>query len=342
MAFSTILDVAIALVFMYFLLALIASGIQELIAGFFAWRGTYLSKAIDVILDNNSNASFQWVDFADFMKAHFTGNPGQSAIQRLDHVVATTQNGVSTDAQKVLGRVLNIHTHPLMRNAPSNLPSYVPSRNFALALLETLRDGSQAPLLEQAKRTVDALPAGDLKKTLSLFLTDAGSDIDAFRTHLEHWFDDAMDRLSGIYARLSQYVMLILGLLIACVLNIDSIHVTRTLWESPTIRAAAVASATPSGAPALPTKMTMDATWQDVQSLEDTQIPFGWSFGKPASQAPPNFTVSTIPGWIITAVAVGFGAPFWFSLLQNLTNMRNTGPKPKRSDDKTTAKAGDN
>jgi hypothetical protein len=63
--------------------------------------------------------------------------------------------------------------------------TYVPSRNFSLALLETLRDGSKAPLFSQAERTISALPDGDLKTTLSAFLESAGGDLDAFRTQLE-------------------------------------------------------------------------------------------------------------------------------------------------------------
>ncbi len=36
-----------------------------------------------------------------------------------------------------------------------------------------------------------------------------------------------------------------------------------------------------------------------------------------------------LPGLPITAIASLFGAPFWFDLLQRLTQLRGTGPKPK-------------
>jgi hypothetical protein len=366
MPISTILDVAIALVFVYFLLALIASGLQELIAGFFAWRGTYLSKAIDVILDNSPSASFRWVNFGDFWKAHFTSGAGQTALDRLNAEVEKNPSGAMTPAQKVLAKVLDVHTHPLMRSTPSTLPSYVPARNFAMVMLDVLRDGSQSPLIEQVENTISALPDGDLKRTLLLFLTNAGGDIDRFREHVETWFDDAMARLSGIYTRLSQYVLLILGLIIAPVLNVDSIHLTRVLYESPPIRAAAVASATantltpPATAPTPPsataptargTATTPDgdqkggkakapqdeqpnikAAWTQVQDLEKDELPFGWDFSHGFWA---NFKLSTVPGWLITAAAIAFGAPFWFSLLQSLINIRNAGPAPKRADGTT-------
>jgi hypothetical protein len=370
-SFSAILDIIFGLIFTYFLLALVASGIQEIIASVFAWRGTYLSKGIDVILDNSSAARFAWVDLRDRLRAHFTPNPGQTVAEQLEQQIRQKQQGNATADQAVLLRVLNVQTHPLMRNVPTTLPSYVPARNFSLALLETLRDGSKTPLFSQAERTVAALPEGDLKKTLSLFLEDAGGDLDAFRAHLEHWFDDAMDRVSGIYTRLSQYVLLALGLVLAVGLNVDSIRLARTLWDTPALRTELVAIAASNNGthvvPAAPStaaqseplaqsvvrngtagisnfarpsqspppavadvRLPVQDILEPYRELEATHIPFGWNIGNP--NGAPNIGWSTVPGWCITAVAIGLGAPFWFSLLQTVGSMRNAGPKPKRTD----------
>jgi hypothetical protein len=37
-------------------------------------------------------------------------------------------------------------------------------------------------------------------------------------------------------------------------------------------------------------------------------------------------------GWLVTARAGMLGAPFWFDLLQKITNLRGTGPKPASTD----------
>jgi hypothetical protein len=37
-------------------------------------------------------------------------------------------------------------------------------------------------------------------------------------------------------------------------------------------------------------------------------------------------------GWLLTGVAISFGAPFWFDLLGQLINIRSAGPKPPRAD----------
>ncbi|MBE5322046.1 hypothetical protein IM793_23020 [Pedobacter sp. MR2016-19] len=37
----------------------------------------------------------------------------------------------------------------------------------------------------------------------------------------------------------------------------------------------------------------------------------------------------SIAGWLLTAIAISFGAPFWFDLLNKLINIRATGEKPQ-------------
>lgn len=331
MSIGAALNLIIGLVFAYFLLALIASGVQEVIAAAFTWRGTYLSKAIDVIIDNDPDARWGWSSFGEFMRAHFTPWAPPTAADRLK---ARIGNGPVDAQDAALQRVLSVQAHPLVRGSPTDLPSYVPARNFALALMDALRDGSQAPLFTQAEHTVAALPDGDLKRTLTVFLQDAGGDCDKLRAELERWFDDAMDRLSGIYKRFSQYVVLILGLAIAVALNVDSTRMARMLWQEPGVMNAIVADATvwartgvsaPGGACGQAQGATgvIGPVGAAASCFEKENFPIGWGGD--------SFGTWTVPGWIITALAVGLGAPFWFGLLQQLVNLRSAGPVPAKS-----------
>ena len=266
MQLSAMLDLVICLAFMYFLLSLIASYAQEVIAGFLNWRGTYLSKGIDVILDNNPNATFSFYSVRDWLTAHLTPCKGQTVGDRFrDQVVAG-----KAAANPILQQVLDVQNHPLMRNNPAPVPSYVSAKNFSLAMLGVLQNGSQAPLFTQAQATIAALPPGDLKTTLTLFVQTAGDDADKFRTSLENWFDDAMDRVTGLYKRLAQYVMFILGFILAAALNVDTTHVVKVLWESPSERSALVAQASQAAMPgqAKADDANLDAISDRVEFLE--------------------------------------------------------------------------
>jgi hypothetical protein len=406
MSISIVIDVALGLSLIFFTLSLIASALQEIIAGLFTWRGTYLAKGIDVILDNSKTASFSWVNFADFLRAHLTSRPGTSAAEILESKLSgepgkngkngkTSERVPDTPENRTLQRVLQVQAHPLMRAAPTNLPSYVPARNFSLALLEVLRDGSSAPLFTQAERTIAALPQGDLRRTLSVYLQDAGGDLDTFHAHLERWFDDAMDRVGGIYRRLTQYVMLGLGVILAVSFNVDTIYVAQRLTHDQNLRDSVAVAAenaakqteTPAKQTQTPAKQTetpatppgnnatqsgdnatpqasssgagvpSDTLKAQIAQLQSLGLPIGWDLScdggqswlqrhlpciTPASTTNPPPPVPAGPaqnvvlrmlGWLVTAVAVSLGAPFWFDLLQNFVSLRAAGTKPNRADD---------
>jgi hypothetical protein len=42
--------------------------------------------------------------------------------------------------------------------------------------------------------------------------------------------------------------------------------------------------------------------------------------------------ISMMFGWLLTAIAVSLGAPFWFDVLRRVSNIRNSGPVPERGE----------
>jgi hypothetical protein len=103
---SIVLEVAIGVVFVYLLLSLIVSAVTELLSGLLKWRAQNLRVGIRNLLD--SGAAEEWVK--------------------------------------------KIYDHPLIQSlcppskpgATKKGPSYIPSRTFAVALVETLQDGEPA------------------------------------------------------------------------------------------------------------------------------------------------------------------------------------------------------
>src|ERR1700737_3728352 len=96
----------------------------------------------------------------------------------------------------------------------TRLPSYVPSRTFSLALFDALSDKGEGTLFSQIERGVAQMPPGYAKQSLTTFLVAAGGDIDAFRARVETWFDDSMDRLSGVYKRWAQLIHFLFGFMV--------------------------------------------------------------------------------------------------------------------------------
>ena len=276
---STILDVAIGIIFIYLLVSLVISAINELVAAMLKSRATNLSQGIQALLQDPSQA----------------------------------------------GWVARLYQHPLIQSLspPNSKPSYIPSRTFALALLDLV-----APATTDGSRTLADLKAGmvnlpePLQKTLTNLLDEAQHDVERLKTQIEIWFNNGMDRASGWYKRKTQWFQFFLGLTIVIVLNIDSVHIGRALFavNSP-LRASLVESAKSFVAEPGGTNKPMKDV---VDAISTASLPIGWSeFPKP-DQWP-----TVIMGWLITAFAVSMGAPFWFDLLNKVINVRASGKAPE-------------
>ncbi len=61
-------------------------------------------------------------------------------------------------------------------------------------------------------------------------------------------------------------------------------------------------------------------------------IPIGWGDGSVTWKA----ITSHLPGWLLTALALSLGAPFWFDLLNKVVNVRHgiANPGTKKDVDK--------
>lgn len=315
MSLGAVVDVAIGLIFVYLLLGLIGSAAQEAVASLMNWRGKHLQQGLQSLLSHGSFAG----KAADWLYSEVSGHG----------MVTSSGSGRS--------------------------PSYIAANSFGIALIETLRDGSTAPVFTQIENSVALMPPGRLRQALTALLNQAGGDLDKFRSGVERWFDDAMDRVSGAYKRFTQYFMLVFGVLIAFGGNFDTIAMTQALWNDPVMRAQAVEQAKrfvdehPQGLVAAPqaadaasaaasdpvaaTQAKVAALKQQSQSSLDTikqlQLPFGWPQGV---ELCAQLSLSKLLGCLMTALAVALGAPFWFDTLQKFLNLRAAGPKPAKSD----------
>jgi hypothetical protein len=143
--------------------------------------------------------------------------------------------------------------------------------------------------------------------------------------------------------------ILILGIIISISLNIDTIHITTSLWQNKemakTLSALAVSSMERIEKSDSGFEMR-NANGELLYSIKNSQkenltnvvteigtfpIPLGWGPDSFAFLKQPKWgweILSKIVGWAITAVAIFLGAPFWFDLLSKVVNLRGSGTKP--------------
>jgi hypothetical protein len=175
--------------------------------------------------------------------------------------------------------------------------------------------------------TASDLPGGT-KHALLALARQAGGSRDRLRELVEHWFDSAMERVSGWYKRKSQLIVCVLSLLVAVGLNVNSIAIADRLVHDDAVRAAVVAQATSSTSKA---GDSLDKVAGDVTKVKKLGLPIGWSkpHGDPVQADLTGHFWRTAGGWLITFVMLSLGAPFWFDLLGRLAAVRSSGAKPK-------------
>ncbi len=331
---SDILEVALGMAFVYALLSLVVSAARESVETVLKARAKDLERGLGELLgDPNGANALQWL---------------------YDHpVIAGLYQGTREEAEAFAQKVLA---------AGSKLPTYIPSASFSAAILDLAARGKDAVIAATTGDavTLAAIRQGivtnfgenpQLQRALLVALDDAGDSLPKARANVEAWFDNGMDRVSGWYKRRTQYWLLAIGLVTAVALNVDSIRIVDALASNDTLRKAVVATAE-ANAKQPSTPPDFDAARRQVEALA---LPIGWTTYLDdadtarcdAKKDPVGCRASRpwvfqsgglslwwtafwaglgngLMGWLLTALAVSFGAPFWFDVLNKIMVIRST------------------
>jgi hypothetical protein len=239
---STVLEVAIGLLFCFGSMALIASSIYEAIASLLKLRAESLLAGVKALLNDPK----------------FDG----LAMHVYNHALVNPRD----DAQGSKGK------------PPAMKPSYIEPRAFAIALVDSISELPNAG--RDLKQQIEALPNDQLKKMLLGIYGRVGGDVGRLQTAIAAWFDAGMDRVSGGYKRQAQLFTFVIALALAALVNVDTFHLFRTLWTHPAVAAKVAATASAAADAAQDGFQNLDALpvgWTK-ESLAGFSwvVPFGW------------------------------------------------------------------
>lgn len=339
---SPLLGTAVGLVLLFATTALLCSGVTETLSNFLELRAKYLLTGLRAMLDGPETEARGAKDgaalhrevkhaattrtAADAVRDWTPGDPDE-LVPSL--TVALFDSPLLTSLQS---RRIGLRKKGRLRN-----PQYLSSSTFARALIDLLvppaPDGGPPIALstDTIRAAVEKLPCLPLRRQLLSFLATAGHDLGAFERALEQWYDDQMAKMTGWYKRWSRVVLGIVGLLIAALANIDTLHVAESLYVDAPLQQAVVATASAGTLCLGETDVTRRNACanQELSNLQAGGTPVG---GWPDA-APRDLTgwAFKILGWGITAFAVSFGAPFWFEALSKLGSLRSAGKRPDDS-----------
>lgn len=330
-----VLNVVIGLVFIYLLYSLLATIVQEFISTWMGLRAGMLRKGIRRMLEDHDE------EMAGNLTDAFYHHPLIKYLAEKNKKCFPSYLSARNFSKVLLDLLQGKHT--------------TPGEDMRKIIQKALDAGDiQWGTAKIGEETLQYLR--------SLWV-DARGDIEKFRISLEQWFDDTMERTTGWYKKRVQYILFFIGLVIAILFNVETISIVQKLSKNPKLAEQLVLQAekytenqvaagnilqnarndsliSPKKNLAAEDSLMLmirrsDQLLDSARMLVSTDIKdvsyllgLGWAGKRHDNQykisVSDNFRWFSVLGWLITALAISLGAPFWFDLLNRLMKLRNS------------------
>ncbi len=360
------LEIIVGMVFIYLLVSLLATILQELWASLTSLRGKMLLKAIAKLLEVENESEVTGAT-KEKVFANFRKKIEDSKVYRKysDKYLGLKQLPSYLSAEQVTSVIQELLEKETM--IPTEVPPATGERSLTFAPQSItmpqpalLSNMQQDDLRKQLNIIFQSSPAMPLPGERSLLGTEeAPIQQDLLikaKSAFEKQYNEIMDRATDWYKRGIQWSLITIGLLIAISFDADTFKIWTNLTRYPDDRQKLL-------------QLAQDFTTEDrlaaytyrldsnrINATEDTEraaevrrlvddyivkeiktvpapLGLGW-------QAVPEGTIpwlTKIAGWIVTALAISLGAPFWFDLLKKLIQVRSAGTRPQTQTEKEEA-----
>jgi hypothetical protein len=260
------LDVFIGLVFIFLLYSLLATILQEMIATRLAFRAKVLEKAIIRMLEDSQTDNhmpfgdridgflhivglkniLKNAPVAPWFYAHplikylgednYYSKPAYLHAENFSKVLLDLLKDFNVPESEALQSIHNSIMAGTIHKLPINISNVKseklnPAIKILIARNTTLAGPGQKGIVADANTLSNEIVP--LSPNTAFFIKslwqDSGADLNAFRTKLEDWFNDTMDRATGWYKKYTRVVLLIIGLIVAFVFNVDTIAIRNIL-----------------------------------------------------------------------------------------------------------------
>ncbi len=293
MSIPQVLEVAIGLILVYYLLGSIVSLITQWINESLESRGVALERyLVKIVGDKN---------LGDLLNL-----PQMKSLRPIRYKNFLSVFGSATEPKKI-----------------ERIPvSTLVDAYFDIAGLT----GNKEMNLLQLAELVDKLPDSDGKQAFIQWINQGVTTIEDLRKHTTDYFCGLLDQAAATFKANARSFVIILSIIVTVLFGTDSIQLAKTLWTNAELRAIAVAKAD-----VVVTQEGPNASIDDlVKELGGLTIKIGWwQSERPAANATTMdwilFAVLKVAGLGMTAIAVSQGSSFWYDLLKKITSPAKSG-----------------
>jgi hypothetical protein len=300
MSVSQVLEVAIGLIVIYYILGSVVSFTTRLINEFFESRGKALEQYLIRLVGDKKIGDLKNL-------------PQMQALRPIRYKGFLSVFGSVTEP-KMIEKI------PVATLVDSF---------FDIAGLTAKKELS---LLELAE-LVDKLPDSDGKQAFISWINQGVTNLADLRARTTAYFTGILEQAAATFRARARSFVIILSIGITILFGTDTIQLAKDLWTNAELRAIAVAQADIVVAQGGTTadlsdiikdlaKFSIKVGWWQTQQFPQSSDVFDWS----------SFILLKILGLGITAAAVSQGSSFWYDLLKKLSSPATSSSSSKSSD----------
>lgn len=298
MSFPQILEVAIGLIFVYYVMGSIVSTVSQMIMESLETRGLALEKYLKTIVGEKNLGDL-------------TNMPQIKSLRPIRYANWWNVFGAGTIEKRV-----------------EKIPvSTLVDAFFDLSGLTGKYQTSGDELLA----TINQLPDSEGKKAMLTWMQKGVTNINDLRSRANDYFTGILNQAAATFKANARSLVIILSIVVTLLFGTDSIALAKNLWADSTLRAVAAAQANAAAQQGQITDLTallnqlgilsIKIGWWQNQDLPLQTTTVGWA----------EFVLLKFAGLAITAIAVSQGSSFWYDLLKKLAG-QSSPPSSSGSD----------
>lgn len=287
MSVSQALEVAIGLIFVYYVLGSIISYVTQMVLEAAETRGAALEIHLKQI------AGSKTVDLVNL--------PQLKSLQPIRYKNWLSVFGAHTEAKKL---------------------EKVPVTTLVDAFFDlTGLTGRPQINPDELVSIVNKLPASEGKQAMIKWIQQGVTNINELRSRSNEYFSGILSQASATFKAKARSIVIILSAILVIGLGTDSIQIAKDLWNNAEMRAVAAAQATmiaqQEGADAQDLNQIID-------HLSESNIRFAWwhlqdTFPQNSGTPWVTFILFKVIGLSLSVLAVSQGSSFWYDILKKLT-----------------------
>ncbi|MEI9921456.1 MAG: hypothetical protein WDO14_22115 [Bacteroidota bacterium] len=372
---APIIETAISLLFVFLVFSLINSWIVEYVSMQLQRRGKFLYEFMIRYMDDKFNKNWGLMLYShpllEVLHREITLSNGLFSIFR-NYKLKTKRRlpaYVPSDqlASAMIDLIVKHDKVPLfVKKKDSEKIEYVnPDNELTVEEREKMSGDRDTYLFNEFLDGLNRLKESEMKTTLTSIARKIDSKtsdkVNQLNTMIATWFDSSMERLNGWYKRETRSWLFFTGLIIAIVFNVNTLNVVQRLYTDPQARATITKAA--EQYIESHKEFVKDSATDNIDTLriridalkgQLSPLPFGWGdqldkypvregniidlyVVRPFKLFKDNFRANWL-GWLITGLALSFGAPFWFDVLKKFINVRSAGLIPSTAKEDSSQK----